>query len=331
MNYGAAAPGPGTRYLLHLNTTMDIPNTCPHILKPGDTIGIVAPAGPIINQEMLTAGITSLERMGFRVSWNERILQSFRYLAGRDSERAEELMHCFEDPVIKGIVALRGGYGCSRLIPLLDENRLRSHCKVFMGFSDLTTLHLFFRRRFGWVTFYGPMVATPSLGNIGTAEQDHLRSLWTDPEYLPELGFPSLESWVPGVAEGRVVGGCLSLITAGLGTVYEINTAGKILFLEDLGEPPYRIDRMLTQLRLSGKLDSVVGVLLGSFIDCDTEPENCTLKETFMDFFHNFQIPVLANFPCGHGPVNWAIPLGIKIRLDSTNRSIQFLESSLSH
>jgi muramoyltetrapeptide carboxypeptidase len=328
---GATALGPGTYQQLHLNTTMDIPNTCPKILKPGDTIGIVAPAGPIVNQESLAAGIAVIERMGFRVSWNERILQSFRYLAGRDAERAEELMQCFEDPRIKGIIALRGGYGCSRLIPLLDEKRLRPHCKIFMGFSDLTTLHLFFRRRFRWVTFYGPMAATPSLVNIGMAEQDHLRSLWTDPEYLPNLGFASLESWAPGMAEGRVVGGCLSLITASLGTAYEISTEGKILFLEDLGEPPYRIDRMLTHLRLAGKLDSIAGIILGSFIDCDTEPANCSLKETFMDVFDSLQIPVLANFPCGHGQINWAIPLGIKVRLDATNRSIQFLESSVSY
>jgi muramoyltetrapeptide carboxypeptidase len=310
---------------------MDIPNTCPCALKPGDTIGIVAPAGPIIKQQALAAGIAALERMGFRVSWNERILQSFRYLAGRDADRAEELMQCFEDPGINGIVALRGGYGCSRLIPLLEESRLRPNCKVFMGFSDLTTLHLYFRRRFGWVTFYGPMAATAALGNIGMAEQDHLQSLWTDPEYLPNLGFQSLESWAPGVAEGRVVGGCLSLITASLGTVYEVRTEGKILFLEDSGEPAYRIDRMLTHLHLAGKLDSIVGVILGSFVDCETEPAGFALKDTFMDIFDKLQIPVLANFPCGHGQVNWAMPLGIRVRLDATNRNIQFLEQSVSH
>lgn len=310
---------------------MDIPNTRPYALKPGDTIGIVAPAGPIVNREALAAGIEAIERMGFRVSWNERALQSFRYFAGKDAERAQELMQYFEDPAINGIIALRGGYGCSRLISLLEEKRLRSHCKVFMGFSDLTTLHLFFRKRFGWVTFYGPMAATPALGNISAAEQDHLQSLWTNPEYRPTLDFPDLESWVPGLAEGRVVGGCLSLITASLGTVYEISTEGKILFLEDLGEPPYRIDRMLTHLHLAGKLGSVAGVILGSFIDCDTDPENGPLKETLMDIFERLQIPVLANFPCGHGHVNWAIPLGIKVRLDATNRTIQFLESSVSY
>ncbi|MBP1608118.1 MAG: LD-carboxypeptidase [Acidobacteria bacterium] len=309
---------------------MDIPNTRPSILKPGDTIGIIAPAGPIASQEALAAGIATLERMGFRVFWNERILQSYRYFAGRDVDRAEELMRFFEDPGIQGIIALRGGYGCSRLIPLLEERRLRPHCKVFMGFSDLTTLHLFFRRRFGWVTFYGPMAATPALGYIGIAEQNHLQSLWTDPAYMPDLRFPGLESWKPGIAEGRVVGGCLSLITASLGTIYEIRTEGKILFLEDLGEPPYRIDRMLNHLHLAGKLNSIAGVILGSFIDCETEPATCSLKETFMDIFDRLQIPVLANFPCGHGQVNWAIPLGTRIRLDATDPSIQFLESSVS-
>jgi muramoyltetrapeptide carboxypeptidase len=310
---------------------MDIPNTYPHALKPGDSIGIIAPAGPIENQEALAAGIATLERMGFQVSWKRRILQSFRYLAGEDADRAEELMHYVEDPEIKGVIALRGGYGCSRLIRLLEEKRLRPHCKIFMGFSDLTTLHLYFRRRFGWVTFYGPMAASPALGNIGSAERNHLVSLWTDPEYMPILALSGLESWIPGIAEGRVVGGCLSLITASLGTSYEIKTEGKILLLEDLGEPPYRIDRMLTHLQLAGKLDSVAGVILGSFIDCETEPTTCQLKETLMDVLEKLQVPVLANFPCGHGPVSWTIPLGIKIRLDSTNRKIQFLEPSVSY
>jgi muramoyltetrapeptide carboxypeptidase len=310
---------------------MDIPNNCPSALKPGDTIGIVAPAGPITSQEAFAAGITTLERMGFRVSWKERIFESFRYFAGKDADRAEELMQCFEDPEIKGIIALRGGYGCARLIPLLNEHRLRTHCKVFMGFSDLTTLHLFFRRRFGWVTFYGPMVSTPSLGGMGALEQDHLQSMWSDPGYRPSLEFSGLESWIPGTAEGRVIGGCLSLITASIGTIYEIKTEGKILFIEDLGEPPYRIDRMLTHLRLAGKLDSIAGIILGSFIDCDTDPTNGSLKETLLDFFDKLQIPVLANFPCGHGNPNWAIPLGIKVRLDATNRTIQFLESPVSH
>jgi muramoyltetrapeptide carboxypeptidase len=175
------------------------------------------------------------------------------------------------------------------------------------------------------------MAASPSLGNIGMAEQNHLQALWTDPEYLPALKFPSLDTWAPGVAEGRVTGGCLSLITASLGTVYEIKTEGKILFLEDLGEPPYKIDRMLTHLHLAGKLDSIAGVILGSFIDCEAEPENCSFKETFMDIFDKLQIPVIANFPCGHGQANWALPLGIKVRLDATNRSIQFLEHSVSY
>ena len=175
-------------------------------------------------------------------------------------------MRAVEDPSVRAIIALRGGYGCARLIPLLDESRVRENCKIFMGFSDLTTLHLFFNKC-GWITFHGPMAATEALAEISAERERHLVSLWTDPDYRPALRFSRLENWSSGAADGVLTGGCLSLVAASLGTPYEIRTEGKILFLEDTGEPPYRIDRMITHLRLAGKLDSAAGLLLGHFPD----------------------------------------------------------------
>ena len=142
---------------------MDIPTIHPRALRPGDTIGIVAPAGPVESRESVAAGVAVLERMGFHVRFDERIFEVQKYLAGADVARAAELMRCFESPDIQAILPLRGGYGCARLIPLLDERRLRHNCRVFMGFSDLTTLHLFFRRRLGWTTAHGPMATSASL------------------------------------------------------------------------------------------------------------------------------------------------------------------------
>jgi muramoyltetrapeptide carboxypeptidase len=309
---------------------MDIPIIRPAALHPGDTIAIVAPASPIDQREGFEQGIATLRRIGFRVQFEERIFQSSRYLAGEDEARAQELMRAFEDPAVRAIIALRGGYGCSRLVPLLTENRLCDHPKIFMGFSDLTTLHLFFFKRFGWITIHGPMAASPSLGNLPSDQEKHLLSLWTDPQYRPALRFEQLETWTPGVAEGRLVGGCLSLIAACIGTPYEIETKGNILFLEDGGEPPYRLDRMLTHLRLASKLQSVSGILLGGFDDCEPTQGNYTAADTLREILAKLNVPVLANFPAGHGLNNWAIPLGARVRMDADARSIEFLDPAVS-
>ena len=309
---------------------MDLPTTFPPALKPGDTIGIVAPAGPVSDRTALERGIASLERLGFQVRFEERIFDSNRYLAGTDAARAGELMRYFEDPDIRAVVPLRGGYGCSRLMPLLDEKKLRAHCKVFMGFSDATTLHLFFRRRFGWVTLHGPMAVSSSLANQTAEQQQHLFSLLTDPEYAPSLCFPQLEGWVPGEAEGKLTGGCLSLIVASLGTPYEIKTEGKIFFIEDVEEPAYRIDRMLTQLKLAGKLDRVTGILLGTFIDPKGDDGEFAASEILREILSELEIPILANFPAGHGPENWALPLGARVRLDAGARRLDLIEPAVS-
>jgi len=306
---------------------MDIPSIQPPGIKKGDTVAIVAPGGPIENRDALDLGISALETMGFRVRYDERIFQSFRYLAGDDHARAEELMRSFEDPSIQAVIGLRGGYGCSRLIPLLQEKRLRNHPKIFMGFSDLTTLHLYFHSRFGWTTIHGPMAVSPALADMPSDQSSHLLSLWTEPGYRPVLSFPQLETLNSGVAEGVLTGGCLSIIEASIGTPYEIQTDGKILFLEDQGEPPYRLDRMMMHLRLAGKLQSLSGVLLGDFLDCEPSGGNYTAMDTLRDIFASINVPVLANFPAGHGASNWALPLGVKVRMDAGARTIELLES----
>ena len=236
--------------------------------------------------------------MGFRVRFDERIFQSIQISGRRRPARAEELMRAFEDPSVQAIIGLRGGYGCSRLIPLLMEKRLRPHPKIFMGFSDLTTLHLYFRKRFGWITIHGPMAVSPALAGYAPRTRQRISCrLWTDPGYRPMLSFPQLETLNPGVAEGVLTGGCLSIIAASIGTPYEIQTEGKILFLEDLGEPPYRLDRMLTHLLLADKLKSVAGVLLGEFLDCEPDQGNYTAMDTLRDIFRISQHSGSGKFP----------------------------------
>lgn len=304
---------------------MDMPIIRPRALTAGDTVGIIAPAGPVDREEALAPGVATLERLGFRVRFDRRIFQATRYLAGPDEARAEELMQFFEDPEIRAIVSLRGGYGCARLLPLLQEARLHGNCKIFMGFSDLTILHLYFQRRFGWASVHGPMAVSASLANLSGAEEIHLLRLWTDPEYLPEYFFPEMEIWNQGSAAGRVTGGCLSLVVAGLGTECEIMTEGRILFLEELGEPPYRVDRMLTQLRLAGKLDGIAGIILGTFLDCDPPDGSYKVEEVLKEILGKLQVPIIARFPAGHGPLNWAFPLNIPARLDTDSKTVRFL------
>ncbi len=308
---------------------MDIPVVRPVMIKPGGTIAIVAPAGPVDQRDDFMKGVAAFERMGFRVRYSEAIFDSTGYLAGPDEKRVEELMHAFEDPDVQAIVPLRGGYGCARLVPQIDQKRMRGHGKIFMGFSDLTTLHLYFRRRFGWVTFHGPMAISPALANISPEQENHLLRLWMDPAYLPSFSFPELEAWNSGCAEGELVGGCLSLVVASIGTPYELVTEGKILFLEDLGEPPYRIDRMITQLKLAGKLDRVAGILLGQFKDCDPGSSGVTADDALKNLLGGLEIPVLANFPAGHGSDNWILPLGTRVCLDAANRRVDFLEHAV--
>lgn len=317
------------RYAI-LSPAMNFPSIHPPNIGPGGIIRIVAPGGTIEDRSSLERGISTLERMGFRVQYDERIFDSFRYLAGDDRARAEELMAAFEDPAVHAVMALRGGYGCSRLIPLLEEERLRHHPKPFIGFSDITTLHLYFQKRFGWITIHGPMAATATLGSMPYDQEQHLLSLLSDPGYLPVLQFTQLEAWHPGTAEGRLTGGCLSIVAASIGTPYEIETDGKILFLEDCGEPPYRIDRMVTHLRLAGKFRSVSGILLGTFLDCEPDKGEYRSADVLRELLGEPGVPVIASFPAGHGFENWAVPLGTRVQMDADTRSVRLLEAAVA-
>ena len=309
---------------------MNIPTIHPPGLKKGDTVAIVAPAGPVRGTAGLQKGIAVLEKMGFKVRYSDRIFQSTRYLAGDDAARAEELVNALEDNSAQAIIGLRGGYGCSRLIPRLMTLKSLQRPKVFMGFSDLTTLHLFLNRHLGWATLHGPMVMTMDWDGLFIKLESHLFSLLTDPGYRPVLSFPQLETWEPGKAEGVLTGGCLSMITASIGTPYEIETEGKILFLEDLGEQPYRLDRMITQLRLSGKLQSIKGIILGTFNECDPTEGDYSARDVLKELLQPLHIPILANFPAGHGSENWPFPLGVKVRMDADSQSVEFWEPAVS-
>jgi len=317
----------------------------PRALRRGDTIGLIAPASTPKRARIEKAS-EHLAEMGFHVKCYRDLYQEHGYLAGDDATRAAELMSAFADPEVSAIFPARGGTGITRILGLLDYQIIRKHPKVFVGYSDNTALHLALQSQTGLVTFHGPH----PMDGLGAAEglsELSARTYWRafqHEQYFDEGGAEqpngylvplteneqaSLTTLHPGTARGRLVGGNLALIVALMGTPYEINTAGNILLLEDINEPPYRIDRLLSQLQLAGKLDELAGILLGQFTKCEAPQGDVslTVAEIFQTYFGNLNIPVLQNFPTGHSRDNVTLPLNVAVELNAYKRTVQVLSN----
>jgi muramoyltetrapeptide carboxypeptidase len=302
----------------------------PKALKKGDTIGVVAPASNI-RKDLLDQGCRELESLGFKVYFKPDIASSFRYFSGTRERRLGEFLEMLRSPDIHAIFCARGGYGSGQLIPHINEDLIRENAKIVSGSSDITIL-LNFMERCGVVSFHGPMVATA----IREGESGYDRSVLLDMlQRKQAVRFPTDGTTVlrPGRAEGRLVGGCLSLVVATLGTNYEIDTQEAILFLEDLDTKPYQIDRMITHLKQAGKLDAVRGVVFGEMLNCaQTATQGYTLQEVLLDLLDQFQFPILFGFPTGHtSRPNVIVPVGVRARLDLTSSATVFelLESAV--
>lgn len=282
-------------------------------LKRGDTIGVAASSSPF-RRDLFLQGITTLESLGFRVTYQDDIFDADRYLAGSDERRAEELTQLFKNDAVRAILFARGGYGSQRVIPLLDASLLRKHLKPVVGFSDLTALLVWLRQMCHIPTFYGPVITQLGRTATGMTKESLLAALTKS---APLGALPSGEAKVvkPGVAEGKIVGGCLSLLTSSIGTPYELETENAILFLEEVNEKAYAVDRMLTQLKNAGKLASAKGIIFGSMVP--HEDDDHSLSATIIDIFSDFPGPVIANFPSGHADFFVTLPLGVKTRLDA--------------
>lgn len=300
----------------------------PPALKKGDLIGVVAPAGAVKTDD-LGNGVRRLEELGFRVALGRSLYRSARYLAGRDEERAADLAEMFANSEVKAVVAARGGYGTSRVIPLLDAKALARSPKIFVGSSDLTLLLHFLRSACRLVTFHGPMVS-PNFGKYSspTTNDEFIRilSATTPPGPIDVTGVKVLKG---GSGEGILTGGCLSLVCQTIGTPYEIRTDDAILFLEDINEPPYRIDRMLTYLKHVGKFDGVRAVVFGLMPDCHPSPQELyTLEDVIRDVLADLPCPILYDFPSGHGGTNVTLPFGVRAAVEGATLSI--LEAPVS-
>jgi muramoyltetrapeptide carboxypeptidase len=301
----------------------------PKKLKFGDTIGIVAPGSPT-TEEKVEKAYEKLKEMGFKVKLGKSCYSKYGYLAGRDELRAEDLNSMFRDTEVDGIICLRGGYGTIRILELLDYNLIRANPKVFVGYSDITVIHIAINQISNLVTFHGPMAASDLAGDISNFSLDSLFNSILDRDFDGNLKNPTEELITinGGVAEGQIIGGNLSLITSTIGTPYEIDTKGKILFIEEIGEEPYRIDRMLNQLKLSNKLQEAEGIILGNFSNCMPEDPDMslTLEEVIDDLIRPLNKPTLYNLQAGHCDPNITIPFGVRVRLNADRKEIVVLE-----
>jgi muramoyltetrapeptide carboxypeptidase len=282
---------------------------------------LVAPSGRS-DEEKIARGTELLTAWGLRVDARSPST-SMRYLAAEDARRAEQLREALEDPGVRGILAVRGGYGAARLHDLVDLKSAAIQPKVFVGFSDVTILLNRLVQEAGIVAYHGPMVAV-DLPRLSEPARERFRRFlfgqdgWWDGS--------AREVWRGGTAEGPLLGGCLSVLVTTLGTPYEIDTEGAILFLEDVAEKPYRIDRMLNHMKHAGKLDGVRGIVLGPMLDCDGGEGSRILREIFLDALQDLDIPVVYGIEAGHGTENVVLPFGCRVRLLADEARLDLLE-----
>lgn len=312
----------------------------PKKLKPGDTIGLVAP-GFAIKLEALYLALETLEKMGFKTFHTDRITGNYGYFSNTDQERAKDLDEMFANPEIDAILCARGGYGCTRILPLLDYDNIKNNPKALIGFSDITALINAIYSKTGLVGFHGPVGSTLD----DEYSQDYFKKILMDgPETMPlknvilkdPKDYLNSEYFrytiTPGTGQGELVGGSLTLVCALIGTPYEIDFTDKLVFLEEVEEAPYRIDRMLTQLTEVDTFLKAKGIILGVFKGCDRQKtsENFTLREVIMSRISNLGIPAMYGMSFGHIPHNFTIPVGITAAFNATKKQLNLLEAAVT-
>jgi muramoyltetrapeptide carboxypeptidase len=305
-------------------------------LRPGSLIAVPTPGSRLLDLGYLESGVDWLEAQGFRVRLTEHANAGASFKAGPPELRASDLHEAFADPEVDAICSLAGGHAASQVLPLLDFDLIAANPKPFVGFSELTVLHAAFVGRAGLVTFYGPVVS--ALGVLPDwTRQGWLRALsTTKPLGIVDAEGPPARTLVPGVAEGELVGGTLSLVDTLLGTPFEIDTRGKILLLEDVNEEPPRVDRYLTHLRNAGKLEECAGIWLGDFRRCVPreqwplwEGDNLTVEELLDELIVPLGIPAVHGLRVGHGDEVVTVPLGVHSRLDAGAGRLEIMEAAL--
>ena len=304
-------------------------------LFPGARVALIAPSGPV-PEERLQPAEEAVRYFGLEPVTYESCRARHGYLAGGDDLRARDVNQAFLDPTIDGILCIRGGYGAQRFLDQLDYDAIREHPKFFAGYSDVTALHTVLNQICGFCTYHTPMPSTELYkvlsGELDGYTLESFRSVLFEIPSGPVKNPPekALRSFSPGKAQGILCGGNLSLVSSSFGTPWEIDTRGSILFLEDVDESPYRIDRMLTQMRNAGKFRDCAGILLGWWTDCDAcEEGSLSLEEVLRELLPQ-NIPILENLACGHSLPTMSLPLGAMVEMDADTGEITFLQGAES-
>ncbi|NJW54194.1 S66 peptidase family protein [Salinimicrobium oceani] len=315
------------------------PVIIPKQLKAGDTIGIVSPAGAIFESEPYEIAVESMEAMGLKVKLGDHVKKRYGHLAGTDLERAQELNKMFRDPEVNGIICLRGGSGAARILNLIDYNAIIKNPKIFIGYSDITALHLAIHKRTGLVTFHGPM-ATSTWNSFAVA---HFKDLLFDAKTLKyenpaDKGglltqtMNRIRTITPGEATGQLLGGNLSVLTGIMGTpFFPENWKNKLLYLEDVGEKIYAVDRMMAQLELSGVLKEISGFIFGKCSDCDPGGGygSLTMEEVIDHYIKPLGIPAFSGAMIGHISDNVTVPNGIPAKMNAIEGSFELLQPAV--
>ena len=306
----------------------------PPALRRGDTVGIVAPAS-YFKREDFDAGCDALRNMGYKPVYSDSIFDRDLYFAGTVQRRVRELEEMFARDDVRAILCARGGYGANYLLPRMGIKRIAAVPKIFVGFSDLTSLLTYIFDSAGVVTFHGPMVTKDFARADGVDFPSWQSAVEGKPNWALDFGADSeVKALAYGSAEGVLYGGCLSMLAESLGTPYEIDTRDTILFIEDIGAKPYQIDRMLMHLKLAGKLAGVRGIIFGEMLDCvQTAKQDYTLEEVVMRVVANLRVPVAYGLRSGHvSRQNITLPIGVKaaLNVDSTSVSLEILEAAVT-
>lgn len=305
-------------------------------LNKGDLIGFISPSSPVDNPEKINRALQYFEKMGYRVKLSKNLNKSNGYLAGTDEERVEDIHSMFRDKEVKAVLSIRGGYGASRLLDKLNYNLIKKNPKIFCGYSDVTVLQNAIFRKTGLITFAGPMAVVDFCNEAESYTEESFWQMLTQNK-VPEMKLPEgekLYSLYKGKAAGRIIGGNLSLFVTLLGTKYIPDPIGSLLFLEEVSESPYRIDRMFSHLYNSGYLHAISGIVFGSFSDCvekEVDKKTLNLGEVFEHYFTlRINKPAIYNYSHGHLTMNATLPIGVNAAIDADNCSIKLLESPLA-
>jgi len=313
-----------------------LPKILPPRLKKNDVIGLVTPSSSI-TPEQLDETIKKLENLGYRVYYNSSVLDEYGYFAGKDSERAEEIMHMFSNKAVDAILCVRGGYGAIRILNLLDYGFISRNPKLFMGYSDITALHAAIYKRTGLVSFHSPMgvsnfndFAITSFNNVIVKPKNNYSYDYQREEKTE--GNPEFDKYTinKGIAEGELAGGNISVLDSIIGTDFEPDFKGKIVYLEEIEEKTYKVDKMLFHLLSSTNLKQAAGIVLGVFKDCNVNDEpRISLTQALNDLFTPLNIPVSYGLSFGHIDNKITIPYGIRGKMNANNNSLELLEKAV--